>query len=108
MLKKILGSLMAMTLAVGMITAQPSTAEAGHRGGRVAAGVAAGIIGLGVLGAIAHADEHRNRGYYRSSGECYPGPERCGYSNRRCFYNSWGDYVCRRGEYRCWRETICE
>ena len=106
MLKKILGSLMALTMALGLITAQPSTAEAGHRGGRIAAGVAAGIIGLGVLGAIAHADQRRH--YYRSSGGCYPGPERCGYAGRRCFYNSWGDYVCRGGQYRCWRDTICD
>lgn len=107
MIKKILGTLIALTLAIGVMTAQPSPAAAGH-GGRVFAGVAAGIIGLGVLGALsAHA--HERRGYYYSSGgECYPGPERCGYASRRCFYNDWGDYVCRRGEYRCWRETICE
>lgn len=109
MIKKFLGTLMAMTLALGMVTAQPSTAEAGHRGGRIAAGVAAGIIGLGVLGAIANAGERRHRGYYYSSGgECYPGPERCGYTSRRCFYNNWGDYVCRGGQYRCWRETVCD
>ena len=109
MLKKLLGSLMALTMAFGIVATQPTPAEAGHRGGRVVAGVAAGIIGLGVLGAIAHANERSyNRQYYRSSGECYPGPERCGYSNRRCFYNSYGDYICRGGQYRCWRETICD
>ena len=105
MLKKILGSLMALTLALGVVTAQSTPAEAG-RGRGVAVGVAAGIIGLGVLGAIANANE---RHYYRrSSGACYPGPEHCGYSNRRCFYDDYGDYVCRRGAYRCWRETICD
>lgn len=109
MLKKILSSLMAVTLAFGIMAAQPTSADARNRGGRIAAGVAAGIIGLGVLGAIANANERgHDRGYYRSSGECYEGRERCGYSNRRCFYNSWGDYVCRGGQYRCWRETICD
>lgn len=106
MLKKILASLMVLTLAFGVVTAQSTPADAGRRGGRVAAGVAAGIIGLGVLGAIAHANERHH--YRRSSGECYPGPEHCGYSSRRCFYDNYGDYVCRRGAYRCWRETICD
>jgi len=109
MLKKMMSALMALTLAFGMVTAQQSDAEARNRGGRIAAGVAAGIIGLGVLGAYAHArDRHESRTYYRSGGGCYPGPERCGYTNRRCFYNDWGDYVCRGGQYRCWRDTICD
>ena len=105
MMKKLMNVLMAITLAFGAIAVQPSDAEARNRGARVAAGVAAGIIGLGILGAAANA---RERHYYRSSGECYPGPERCGYGAKRCWYNNWGDYVCRRGEYRCWRETICD
>jgi hypothetical protein len=109
MLKKLMSSLMALTMAFGIMAAVPSDAEARNRGGRVAAGVAAGIIGLGVLGAYAHARDHGgHRTYYRSSGECYPGPERCGYTSRRCSYNSWGDYVCRGGQYRCWREEVCD
>ena len=111
MLKKFLNSLMALALAAGVMAAQPTTAEAGHNGGRVVAGVAAGIIGLGILGAYANARDREYYGprtYYRSSGGCYPGPERCGYSSRRCFYNDWGDYVCRGGQYRCWRETVCD
>lgn len=103
-LKKLIAPLMVLTLAFGAVATTYDAAEAGHRG-RFAAGVAAGIIGLGVLGAIAHADGHRR---YYSSGECYEGPERCGYANDRCFYNRWGDYVCRRGEWRCWHETICD
>ncbi len=107
MLKKLLGGVLAITLAFGAVASTYQPAEAGHRG-RVAAGVAAGIIGLGILGAYAHArDRHYYRGYSRVR-ECYPGPERCGYTRRRCFYNSWGDYVCRRGKYRCWRDTICD
>lgn len=105
MMKKLMTALMAITLAFGAVSVQSTDAEARSRGGRIAAGVAAGIIGLGILGAYANA---RDRGYYHSSGECYPGPERCGYSQRRCWYNNWGDLVCRRGEYRCWRETICD
>jgi len=108
MLNKIVAGLMAVLVAMTAVAANPEPAEAGHRGGRVAAGIAAGIIGLGILGAYANA---RDRHYYRSyeyARECYPGPERCGYTGRRCFYNDWGDYVCRRGQWRCWRETICD
>ena len=63
MLKKIINSLMAVALMVGVTASTIQPAEAG-RGGRVAAGVAAGIIGLGILGAYANA---RDREYYRES-----------------------------------------
>jgi hypothetical protein len=104
MLKKILNSLMAIALMVGVTASTIQPAEAG-RGGRVAAGVAAGIIGLGILGAFA---DSRDRGYYRESGGCYPGPEECGWRNRRCFINKWGDEVCRGGRWTCWRPTYCD
>jgi hypothetical protein len=108
MIKKLMSALMALTLAFSALAVQPTDAQAGHRGGRVAAGVAAGIIGLGILGAYAHGRDRHDDRYYSSERECYPGPERCSYGARRCWYNSWGDYVCRRGEYRCYREQICD
>ncbi len=101
MVKKITQSLLALTLALGVVVSSMQPAEAG-RGGRFAAGVAAGIIGLGLLGAYGHA---RDRHYDR---ECYPGPERCGWVRRRCFYNHYGDYVCRGGRYTCWRDEYCD
>lgn len=105
MLKKLLAPVMAVALAFTAVAATPQPAEAG-RAGRVAVGVAAGIIGLGILGAYAHArDRHHYRTYAR---ECYPGPEHCGYGPRRCFYNSYGDYVCTRGHWRCWRDQVCD
>jgi hypothetical protein len=108
MLKKLLSSMMVLTLALGVMASTHEPAEAGHRG-RIGAGIAAGIIGLGILGAYAHArDGYYYDDYRYGARECYPGPERCGYTRRRCFYNSWGDYVCRRGEYRCWHETYCD
>jgi hypothetical protein len=104
-LKKIMHSLMALTLIVGVTASSIEPAEAG-RGGRFAAGVAAGIIGLGLLGAYGHA---RDRDYYRAGGgDCYPGPEECGWVNRRCFENRYGDYVCRGGRWTCWRPTYCD
>jgi hypothetical protein len=105
MLKRIMHALMALALIAGVTASSIGPAEAGHRGGRFAAGVAAGIIGLGLLGAYAHA---RDRHYYSAHDECYPGPEECGWVNRRCFYNSWGDYVCRGGRWTCWRPTYCD
>jgi hypothetical protein len=105
MLKKFLNSLMALALIAGVSASSIQPAEAGH-GGRFAAGVAAGIIGLGVLGAIGHA---RDRDYYDArDGGCYPGPEECGWRGRRCFENRYGDYVCRGGRWTCWRPTYCD
>lgn len=101
MLKKFTILVMAALTMFGASMATVSQAQAGGRG--VGVGIAAGIIGLGVLGAYAHA---RDREYYRA--ECYKGPERCGWYDRHCFENRYGDYVCRGGVYRCYRPTICD
>jgi len=107
MLKKLAQSFMALALVIGMTASTIQPAEA--RGGRFAAGVAAGIIGLGLLGAYGHArGRHYSREYYRASDECYPGPEQCGWVDRHCFRNSWGDRVCRGGRWTCWRQTYCD
>jgi hypothetical protein len=109
MLKKLNHALMGATLAVGLVAAAAQPADAGHRyhrhhhhrgnGGSFAAGVATGIIGLGVLGAIAHS---------RSNGGCYEGPRRCAWRDQHCFENRWGRWVCRGGYYSCWRPTVCD
>jgi hypothetical protein len=109
MLKKLMASLLAVTLAFGAVmTTNTAPAEAG-RGGRVAAGIAAGIIGLGVLGAYANArDRGYDRGYRAYDEVCYKGPKECGWVGRRCFENRYGDEVCRGGRWTCWRDTVCE
>jgi hypothetical protein len=89
-------------LSLSLATVQPAAA---HDGRGIGVGIAAGIIGLGILGAAAHA---RDRDAYYANGGCYKGPERCGWSDRRCFENRYGDTVCRGGVYRCWRPTICD
>jgi hypothetical protein len=104
MFKKILHSLMAIALLAGVVASSIQPAEAG-RGGRVAAGVAAGIIGLGILGAYSSA---RARDYDGDRRYCHEGPRECSWSNRTCFYNRFGDYVCRGGEYKCYRRTYCD
>lgn len=98
-----------MALAVAMIfsamVVTVDRAEAGRRG--VGVGIAAGIIGLGILGAYAHARD-RDRDYHRSGGGCYKGREQCGWRDRHCFENRYGDYVCRGGYYSCHRPTYCD
>lgn len=101
--KRLAAVFLALTFAMGMVATMTTDAEAGRRG-RVAAGVAAGIIGLGILGAAAEA---RERDYYERE-RCYPGPEECGYRGRTCYENEYGEEVCRRGRYTCWRPTVCD
>ncbi len=51
MLKKITNALMALTLALGFAAASAPQAQAGKYHNGLGLGIAAGIIGLGVLGA---------------------------------------------------------
>ena len=91
-------------LVVGLTAASVSGADARGRGAGVAVGVAAGIIGLGILGAYSSRPAYA----YTDGGACYKGPERCGYSNRSCFENRYGETICRGGEWRCFRRTYCD
>jgi hypothetical protein len=106
MIRKILHPLMALTLAAGLAAAPVQQADAG-RGRGIAAGVAAGIIGLAILGA---ASRHRGYDYddYDDNGGCYRGQRRCYWQNRHCFENRYGDTVCRGGDYVCRRPLICD
>lgn len=90
---------LASSLVAAMAIAAAPAAEA--RGGRTAGIVAGTIIGLGVLGAYAHA---RDRGYHRS---CYEGRERCKVVGERCWYNRYGEYRCKE-DVRCYRPTVCD
>ena len=104
MFKKLTSMIMAAVTMIGlsMATVQPAAA---HDGRGIGIGIAAGIIGLGILGAAASA---RDRDYYYAHDRCYAGPERCGWSDRHCFVNSYGDEVCRGGSYSCYRPRICD
>lgn len=102
MFKKITHAAMALVFATGMITANAPQASA-HDGSGVAVGVAAGLIGLGILGAAASA-----RPRYYADDRCYYGPKECHYTGRRCWENSYGDTVCRGGRYLCDRPLICD
>ena len=104
MYKKLTSMVMAAVTMFGLSIAAIQPAQAGGR--NVGVGIAAGIIGLGVLGAYAHARDRDS--YYARGGGCYRGPERCGWQNRHCFENRFGDTVCRGGHYSCYRPTICD
>jgi hypothetical protein len=103
MFKKLTSTVMTATMMCAMSLATIQPAEAGGR--NVGVGIAAGIIGLGILGAYANA---RDRDHHYARGGCYKGREQCGWSDRHCFVNRYGDDVCRGGRYSCYRPTICD
>jgi hypothetical protein len=105
MSKKITHTLSALAVVLGVGASLTHKAEAG-RGGGVVAGVAVGtLLGLGIAGAYAGPRYH-GPAYYGPG--CYPGPRQCGWSNRNCFRNPYGEVVCRGGDWRCWRPTLCD
>jgi len=99
MLKKIAFLLVALSTVFGTLALAPQQAEA-RRGGVVAGAVVGGIVAGALIAGAARGA--------RAEPACYRGPRRCDYVGRQCFYNRFGDYVCRGGDYRCWRPTICD
>ena len=97
-----------LTVVFGLFAAMADPAEAGRRHRHLGVGIAAGIIGLGILGAIAESQRYRHGPVYRSYGGCYKGPRRCRWVRGGCWINRWGERVCRRGVRRCWRPTYCD
>jgi hypothetical protein len=100
MFKQLGVSVLALATFAGAMVPLSAPAHA-DRGRGVAVGVAAGIIGLGVLGAYSGA---RARSYSRT---CYDGPRECYYKGGSCYINRYGDEVCRRGYEVCERRRIC-
>jgi hypothetical protein len=101
-MKKVMQSAAALALVAGVFAATTQQAEAHRRGGGVAAGIAIGtILGLGIAGAYAGPR-------YYDGPVCYRGPRQCGYVGRNCWYNSFGERICRGGAYRCWRPEVCD
>jgi hypothetical protein len=105
MLKKLMQSAAALALTVGIVAASTQEADAHRRNRGLGAGIAIGtILGLGIAGAYAGPRYH---GYYDGPA-CYPGPRTCGHVGRSCWFNAYGERVCRGGEYRCWRAQVCD
>jgi hypothetical protein len=105
-MKSLLKSGLALVLAAALfaISSAPASADYywGRGGGAFAAGVATGIVGLGILGAAAAAQ----RPYYYGA-NCRPGPMECQYVTPPCFYGRFGDYICPAPERRCFERPVC-
>jgi hypothetical protein len=101
-MKKFASFAMAAVFAVGVLAAGAPEAYAGRgRGAAFGRGVVTGIAALGMLSAA------EREAYYRA--HCYPGPERCRWVPRRCFFDEdYGERVCHGGRNECWRERICD
>ncbi len=110
MFKKIVSALAGLAMLMGVAAVTADEAQAQRRGSGIAAGVAIGtILGLGIAGAYAGPRYYGGPAYYADVPPgCYRGPRQCGWSGRTCGYDRYGDQVCRGGEWRCWRPTICE
>lgn len=110
MFRKFMSALAGLAMLVGVVAATTEEAQAYRRGPGIAAGVAIGtILGLGIAGAYAGPRYYGGPAYYADVPPgCYRGPRQCGWSGRRCFLDRYGDQVCRGGEWRCWRPTICD
>jgi hypothetical protein len=110
MLKKVMQAALALAVVVGIAAAASEPADA-HRRGGLAAGVAVGtLLGLGIAGAYAGPRYYDGPRYYAydDGPGCYRGPRQCNWVGRSCWHNRYGEYVCRGGDYRCWRPTICD
>jgi hypothetical protein len=88
------------------ISAGVAPASAHDNGAAFGAGVAAGILGLGVLGAM---EADRERDYYSNYGpSCRPGPLECRTYGAPCFHDEYGAYICPPPERHCFRRPICD
>jgi hypothetical protein len=100
MFKKAMTVVTSLALAVTITAASTDHAEA--RRGRTAAvvgGFALGALVLGAAGAYGQS--------YRRSG-CYRGPAECRWVGGECYWNRWGEEVCRRGHRECFHPTYCD
>ncbi len=95
MLQRVLKSLLALLLAASLVAASVEHAEARHGRG-LFAGVAFGLIALAIIEASRH---HRH--HHRQIESHYDREPECEWRGRTCFDNSYGDRVCRGGEYSC-------
>ncbi len=100
-MKKLVYAMLALVMALGAVVTSSQTAEARGRGGLVAGAIVGGVL----AGALLAGSSRRA---YASGPVCHYGPRQCEWAGRHCFYNRFGDYVCRGGDYRCWRPRICD
>jgi hypothetical protein len=103
MKRTIMRGAVALALVAGIFAATAHDAEA-RRGRNIGTGIFIGtLLGLGIAGAYGAPRYYDDDGPY-----CYRGPRQCDYVGRSCWYNRYGERVCREGKYRCWRPTVCD
>jgi hypothetical protein len=106
-MKRVIRPAATLFLAAAVVVVQMNGAEARKGRHARAFGIAAGVVGLGLLGAAAEAEAQR-RGAIGYHGGCYPGPLECDYVERPCSYNEYGDQFCPAPSRRCYHREICE
>jgi hypothetical protein len=100
-MKRLVSIVTAVALAAGILAAAPGARAEGGRGAAFGLGVFSGAAAVGILSAA------ERDAYYRA--RCHPGPERCHWIPRRCFFDEeMGERVCRGGQTECWRDRWCD
>ncbi len=99
---------LAFVLAGGLMTANVQPASADYYGGgpAFAAGLATGIIGMGIIGAARSAPPPYYYGAYDDP-RCHPGPLECNTFAPPCYTNEFGENVCPPPARRCFRRPVC-
>jgi len=100
MMKKVSAVMATLLLATSLTVTSFGGAEA--RGGRGAAA----IIGGAALGILAIEALKSDREYVREG--CYRGPRECRWVRGGCYYDDYGDRVCRGGHRECYRPVYCD
>ena len=97
MLRRVVRLSVTLMLAASVVLAPVEHAEARHGRG-IFVGIAAGLFALALIEASRHHRHHPRQLESRYERE----PE-CEWRGRTCFDNSYGDHVCKGGEYTCRR-----
>ncbi len=99
---------LALVLAAGLASANVTPASADYWGGgpAFAAGLATGIIGLGIIGAARNYPPPYYYGAYDDP-RCHPGPLECRTFAPPCYADAYGANVCPPPGRSCYRRAIC-
>jgi hypothetical protein len=98
----------ALALAAGLVSAQVAPASADHDGAGFAAGLATGILGMGLLHAVPPPPPPPPYYYgVYDDPRCRPGRLECRTFAPPCYTSEWGEYVCPPPARRCFRRPVC-
>ncbi len=101
----------ALAVSAGLVAAGVAPASADRDGAWFGAGLATGIVGMGLIGAARAAPPPPPPYYYYYGAygdpRCHPGPVECQAFAPPCFTNEFGEYVCPPPARQCFRRPIC-